>query len=76
MKVILSITASQNLKQILSYILIEFGRSSLEKFALKLKNKIKLISSYPESSPISQFQNDVYKCVVTKQIIFFYRIDN
>jgi hypothetical protein len=44
-------------------------------FLAKLTNKIKQILTQPESCPKSNEFGGIYKCVVTKQTTFFYRIN-
>ncbi len=45
-----------------------------DKFISKLTEKIKQISTQPESCPKSLRFDNLYKCVVTKQTTFYYRI--
>jgi plasmid stabilization system protein ParE len=43
-------------------------------FFSKLNDKIKQISHQPESCPKSSEHKNLYKCVVTKQTTFYYRV--
>lgn len=47
-----------------------------DKFISKLTEKIKQISSQPNSCPDSNEFDGLHKCVVTKQTTFYYRILN
>lgn len=74
MKVFLSELAELKLLKLCQYLLEEWNLKTRDKFISKLNDKIKQISNQPESCPkSSEFQN-LYKCVVTKQTTFFYRI--
>ncbi len=44
-------------------------------FVTKLNKKIHQISSQPNSCHKSKFSRGLYKCVVTKQVTFYYRIE-
>jgi plasmid stabilization system protein ParE len=47
-----------------------------EEFIEKLDAKINQVSRYPQSCPESNKFKGLYKCVVTKQTSFFYRIND
>lgn len=51
-----------------------WGLKSRDKFILKLTEKIKQIAIHPDNCPKSSEFKNLYKCVVTKQTTFYYRI--
>jgi len=74
MKVFLSELAESKLLKLSQYLLEEWNLKTRDKFISKLNDKIKQISNQPDGCPKSSEFNNLYKCVVTKQTIFFYRI--
>lgn len=74
MKVFLSELAESKLLKLSEYLLEEWSLKTRDKFILKLNDKIKQISNQPDSCPKSSEYKNLYKCVVTKQTTFFYRI--
>lgn len=74
MKVYFSRLAESKLLELSEYLLEEWGLKTRNKFIDKLKAKIEQISSYPRSCPVSKEVDGLYKCVVTKQTTFYYRI--
>lgn len=74
MTVFLSELAESKLLKLSEYLLEEWNLKTRDKFISKLNEKIKQISSHPDSCPKSLEFNNLYKCVVTKQTTFFYRI--
>ncbi len=74
MKVYLSKQAEYKLDLILAYLLEKWNFQIKENFIETLKSKFKQISTFPESCPKSERQNELYRCVLTKQVTFFYRI--
>ena len=74
MKVFLSELAESKLLKLSEYLLEEWNLKTRDKFISKLNDKIKQISNQPDSCPKSSEYKNLYKCVVTKQTTFFYRI--
>ncbi|REE06926.1 type II toxin-antitoxin system RelE/ParE family toxin [Winogradskyella pacifica] len=74
MKVFLSELAESKLLKLSEYLIEEWNLKTRDKFISKLNDKIKQISSQPDSCPKSSEFKNLYKCVVTKQTTFFYRI--
>tara|TARA_R110000751_G_scaffold126574_5_gene228538 strand:- start:6348 stop:6653 length:306 start_codon:yes stop_codon:yes gene_type:complete len=74
MNVFLSELAEAKLLKLSEYLVENWGLKSKDKFILKLTEKIKQIAIYPDSCPKSSEFKNLYKCVVTKQTTFFYRI--
>ncbi len=71
-KVVLSSTAKLKLEELLVYLKQERSEKVKQVF---IENWIlKLISSHPKSCPESRAFKGLYKCVVTKQTTFYYRI--
>lgn len=76
MEVFLSELAEYKLKKLTEYLLEEWSYKIKKEFLVKLTNKIDQISAQPESCPKSMEFGGIYKCVVTKQTTFFYRINH
>ncbi|MGM0635467.1 MAG: type II toxin-antitoxin system RelE/ParE family toxin [Bacteroidota bacterium] len=76
MKVFLSELAESKLIKLSEYLLENWNLKTRDKFISKLTDKIKQISIQPNSCPQSTEFNGFYKCVVTKQTTFYYRILN
>lgn len=75
MEVFISELAEQKLKKLTEYLLEEWGFKVKKDFLTKLTKKIQQIQSQPESCPKSKEFGGIYKCVVTKQMTFFYRVN-
>ncbi|MHA7830309.1 MAG: type II toxin-antitoxin system RelE/ParE family toxin [Flagellimonas sp.] len=74
MKVFLSELTESKLLQLNDYLIENWGVKARNQFFQKLDQKISQISSQPESCPQSTELKGLYKCVVTKQSTFLYRI--
>jgi len=74
MKVFLSELAERKLLILSEYLLENWNLKTRDKFIEKLTEKIKQISLQPQSCPKSSHFKELYKCVVTKQTTFYYRI--
>tara|TARA_R110000868_G_scaffold220257_1_gene471393 strand:- start:41 stop:283 length:243 start_codon:yes stop_codon:yes gene_type:complete len=74
MKVFLSELAESKLLKLSDYLLENWNLKTRDKFIEKLSEKINQISIQPQSCPESSEFKGLYKCVVTKQTTFYYRI--
>jgi plasmid stabilization system protein ParE len=74
MKVYLSENAEQKLLLLTDYLKVKWNEKVKEDFINKLTKKINLISAYPQSCPESKDFKGLYKCVVSKQTTFYYRV--
>ena len=74
MKVFLSELAESKLLKLDEYLLEKWNKKTRDKFIQKLSEKIEQISIQPESCPKSSNLKNLYKCVVTKQTTFYYRV--
>ena len=74
MKVFLSELAESKLLKLSDYLLENWNLKTRDKFIEKLSEKIKQISIQPQSCTQSSEFKGLYKCVVTKQTTFYYRI--
>jgi plasmid stabilization system protein ParE len=74
MKVFLSPLAEKKTLLLLEYIEQEWSKRSKDEFLSKLKGKFDQISKHPYSCVKSKFSPKLYKCIVTKQTSFYYRI--
>lgn len=75
-EVFLSPLAERKLIILLDYLIDQWGVNSKNKYVSKFKSAINQISIHPESCPESLKIKGLYKCVVTKQSSFYYRIRN
>ncbi|MCJ7757308.1 MAG: type II toxin-antitoxin system RelE/ParE family toxin [Gillisia sp.] len=74
MKVFLSELAELKLLKLNEYLLENWSKKVRDKFIDKLSERIGQISKQPEICPKSLEFEGLYKCVVTKQSTFYYRI--
>ncbi len=75
MKVFLSELAESKLLKLSEYLLENWNLKTRDKFISKLTEKIKQIYLQPNSCPESSEFTNLYKCVVTKQTTFYYRVN-
>ena len=74
LKIFLSPLAERQLELLLEYLESEWSRKSRTTFLEKIKKSFKSISLQPKSCPESTEFPNLFKCVVTKQTYFYYRI--
>lgn len=74
MNVFLSKSAEEKLLKLTEYLLENWGLKAKKDFINKLTEKIDQIALQPQSCPQSSAFKNLYKCVVTKQTTFYYRI--
>ena len=74
MKVFLSELAELKLLTLSKYLLENWNLQTRDKFIKKLTSKVKQISDHPNSCPMSTEFKGLFKCVVSKQTTFYYRI--
>ncbi len=75
MQVFLSYLAEQKLITLTTYLLEHWNKKIQDEFLEKLTSKIQQITNQPQSCPRSKIINELFKCVVTKQTTFYYRIN-
>ena len=76
MKVFLSPQAEIKLKLLLDYLLENWSARTRDDFIELLSLKLNQIATHPKSCPQSEVKIGIYKCVLSKQTTFFYRIEN
>jgi len=74
MEVFLSPIAEKKIMLLLNYLENEWSLKSKEDFLSKLLSSFHQIAEYPESCARSKHFPGLYKCVVTRQTSFYYRI--
>jgi len=74
MRVFLSELAELKLLKLNKHLLENWSKKVKDNFIDKLSERIRQISHQPKSCPKSSEFDGLYKCVVTKQSTFFYRI--
>ncbi|RJE73222.1 hypothetical protein BGP76_03200 [Reichenbachiella sp. MSK19-1] len=70
----LSPVAELKLDKLLEYLNSEWGHQSKSNFLKDLDSAIRRIEKFPESSPKTNLMGGFYKCVISKQTSFYYRI--
>ena len=75
MKVYFSELAEKKLIDLCAYLLENWSLKVKNEFLTKLNDKIDQIISHPNSCPNSEEIKGLYKCVVTKQTTFYYRVN-
>ena len=75
MKVFLSELAENKLLKLNDFLLENWNLKVRNDFIKKLTSRINQIKEQPESCPQSSEIKGLFKCVVTKQTTFFYRIN-
>lgn len=76
LKVFISQRAEKNLKDILEYLQSEWSVRVKDKFLKILQDKIELLSQSPLMYEASLKKKLIRRCVVTKQIVFYYKVSN
>jgi plasmid stabilization system protein ParE len=74
-KVFLSESAESKLLKLNEHLLLKWNLKVRNDFIKKLTSKIEQISNQPESCPESYLFKGLFKCVVTKQTTFYYRVN-
>ncbi len=74
MTVFLSPIAERKLKFLLDYLESNWSRKIRDSFLSKLLKSFDQVSQYPKSCCESEEFANLFKCVVTKQTSFYYRI--
>ncbi len=74
MKVYLSPLAEKKIQLLLKFLETEWSIKTKDEFITKLLSKFSQISRQPKSCSESKAFSGLYKCIVTKQTSFFYRI--
>ena len=75
MEVYLSLRAEKKLQKLIYYLLENWNDKVVSNFLEKLDKKFMQISNFPKSCPFSSKRN-IYKCIVSKQTSFYYRLKN
>jgi plasmid stabilization system protein ParE len=74
-KVFLSELAENKLLKLNQFLLENWNLKVRNDFIEKLTSKIKQISHQPHSCPESSTYQGLFKCVITKQTTFYYRLN-
>ncbi len=74
MEIVFSKRAKNYLEDLLKYLETEWSIQVKHNFVYKLDKSVISISKFPESCPLSGKKKGVYKCIVSKQTSFYYRI--
>lgn len=74
--VFLSPLAERKLVILLDYLTEEWGDKSKINFLSRFRKATEKVSSFPKSCPESIAMKGLYKCIITKQSSFYYRIKN
>jgi len=74
--VLISKTAEKKLEKLFGYLVEKWSVKVKNEFIQKLDKNIELIRKQPKSSPESEKENGLRKCVITKQTTLYYRFDS
>ena len=74
MRIFLSPIAERKLELLLEYLETNWSRKTRDNFLSKLLKSFKQVSNHPNSCPESLEFANLFKCIVTKQTAFYYRI--
>ena len=74
MQVFLSPIAERKLELLLEYLESNWSRKTRDTFLSKLLKSFERVSEYPKSCPESQEFKNLFKCTLTKQTSYYYRI--
>lgn len=72
-QVILTAIAEQDLDQISSYLIDNWGNAVCEEFLLRFEQLCDLLSSAPGIFPVIHKKNKIRKCTLTRQNTIYYR---
>lgn len=75
-KVILSKRASVKLEKLLIYLESEWSQKVKQDFIQKLDKSLDRIKIYPESNERSEMKEGLYRCVVTRHTVIYYRFNS
>jgi plasmid stabilization system protein ParE len=74
LKVFLSPLAERKLELLLEEIEFNWSKNSRDKFLVKITKSFNQVAKYPKSCKESNDFPNLFKCIVTNQTSFFYRI--
>jgi len=74
-KITFSPEATQNIQQIILYLKKEWSQNVADKFVNMLREKIYNIKQFPNSYYLIDEQRKIRRCVLTKQITLYYKIE-
>ncbi|MEO5570697.1 MAG: type II toxin-antitoxin system RelE/ParE family toxin [Bacteroidia bacterium] len=74
-EVILSSIAKKKLELLFDYLEKEFSEKTKLGFISKLEKTVGRITQYPESFPKSSKEKSVYRCVINRYTVMFYRFN-
>ncbi len=75
-KVFLSKRTKRKLESLLKYLENNWSTKTKNDFVKRMDKALNQIKIHPSSFPQSQIQNEIHKCVVTKQTTIYYRFDD
>ena len=61
--------------QIIDYLLDNWGKKSARKFIDTVTHTIELISKMPTIYPLTQYREQVRRCIVAKQVSMYYQVN-
>ena len=67
--------SKDDLIQIIDYLIDNWGRNSAKKFKKTVLQTIDLISTIPTIYPLTEYRENVRRCVVVKQVSMYYQIN-
>jgi len=75
-KILWSEEALSNLEEILDYLNERWTQKEIDKFKNKLNKQLEIISRFPTIFPVSNYNPNLRKAVLSKQTTIFYKIQD
>jgi plasmid stabilization system protein ParE len=61
--------------EIIDYLIDNWGKNSAKKFKNTVLNSIDLISKMPTLYPLTEYRDNVRRCIVVKQVSMYYQVN-
>jgi plasmid stabilization system protein ParE len=61
--------------EIIDYLIDNWGKNSAKKFRNTVLSTIKLISKMPAIYPVTEYRENVRRCIVVKQVSMYYQVN-
>ena len=69
-----TLEASDQLDQIINFLKDDWSEKTAKEFLLKINSKLNFIKEFPFLYHLTEYRDDVRKCVVAKQVSLYYEI--
>lgn len=69
-----TIEAEKTFSQNLDYLQQDWGNQTIKDFILRVEDVLKIVEERPQIYPIYNSVSGIYKCIVNKRIILFFKV--